>query len=269
MSAAPEGMDARLHRMGRSGTIAIAVTAVLLLAFSGLIAGALMSSDRGEPRVIAPGGPGEIGAIGPGEASSTTSAHRGPVIAGTFAQEITPGPGETPTPAPEETVPVDPTAPADPLEESAATLFDGDLSVTVVPPWEVRMNDDNEVLLGDGSGGVVYGLSGTTDIGTTAESLLATVQPDILSPENYTQLTTTSAIVQAGFGSVTGIAYIGYGGMYTDAQGTYEVWGDLWVAVRNDGAALALTAEYAPPEGFDGEGWRPVIEGTLRTFAGL
>ena len=59
-----------------------------------------------------------------------------------------------------------------------------------------------------------------------------------------------------------------YQATWTDQQASVPLQGLLICAVRQDGTAMIITAEHAPPDEFkeSAESWAPVVNATLGLF---
>jgi hypothetical protein len=130
---------------------------------------------------------------------------------------------------------------------------------------------DVDVLLGDGQNSFVYAVTGTVDSSTDAASVIAASVESILPQQTYTQFRQTDIASLESFGSVVSMAGMQYQATWTDQQASVPLQGLLICAVRQDGTAVIITAEHAPPEEFDEsvESWAPVVNGTLGLFGGV
>ena len=128
-----------------------------------------------------------------------------------------------------------------------------------------------DVLLGDGQNTFVYAVTGTVDPSTDASSVIAASLEGILPQQAYTQFEKTDIAPLQAFGSVVSMAGMQYRAIWTDQQASVPLQGLLICAVRQDGTAIIMTAEHAPPEEFDQsvDFWAPVVNGTLTLFGGV
>jgi hypothetical protein len=126
----------------------------------------------------------------------------------------------------------------------------------------------SDVLLGDGNNSYVYAVTGTVDPSADAASVIAASLDSILPKQNYTQLRKTDIAPLQAFGSVVSIAAMQYQATWTDQQASVPLQGLLIGAIRQDGTAIIITAEHAPPEDFNdsSESWAPVLNATLGLF---
>lgn len=146
-----------------------------------------------------------------------------------------------------------------------------DVQVPVLPGWQVLGQGDVDVLLGDGKNSFVYAVTGTVDPSTDASSVIAASVESILPQQTYTQFRQTDISPLESFGSVVSMAGMQYQATWTDQQASVPLQGLLICAVRQDGTAVIITAEHAPPEEFEQsvESWAPVVNGTLGLFGGV
>jgi hypothetical protein len=97
------------------------------------------------------------------------------------------------------------------------------------------------------------------DPSADAASVIAASMDSILPNQTYTQLRTTDIAPLEAFGSVVSIAAMQYQATWTDQQASVPLQGLLICAVRQDGTALIITAEHAPPDEFkdSADSWAP------------
>jgi hypothetical protein len=155
-------------------------------------------------------------------------------------------------------------------EQNVVTIGNG-VQVPVLDGWEVVGQGDVDVLLGDGQNTFVYAITGTVDPSTDAASVIAASLEGILPQQAYTQLEKTDIAPLQSFGSVVSMAGMQYRAIWTDQQASVPLQGLLICAVRQDGTAIIMTAEHAPPEEFEQsvDAWAPVVNGTLTLFGGV
>ena len=86
-----------------------------------------------------------------------------------------------------------------------------------------------------------------------------------LEPRLVKLLRKTDIAPLQAFGSVVSVAAMQYQATWTDQQAAVPLQGLLICAVRQDGTALIITAEHAPPDEFkdSSESWAPVVNETL------
>jgi hypothetical protein len=154
-------------------------------------------------------------------------------------------------------------------DEEIATIGNG-VQVPVLPGWQVVGQGDFDVLLGDGQNSFVYAVTGTVSPSADASSVIAAELEGILPQQTYTQFRQTEITPLESFGSVVSMAGMQYQAIWTDQQASVPLQGLLICAVRQDGTAVIITAEHAPPEEFEQsvESWAPVVNGTLGLFGG-
>ena len=135
------------------------------------------------------------------------------------------------------------------------------MQVPVLDGWEVVGQGDADVLLGDGQNSFVYAVTGTVDPSTDAASVISASMDSILPKQTYTQLKKTDIAALESFGSVVSMAGLQYRATWTDQQASVPLQGLLICAVRQDGTAIIMTAEHAPPKEFEDStnSWAPVI----------
>jgi hypothetical protein len=216
---------------------------------------------------------GSGGAIEPGEEITPDGGILSPSPIGTAAPEPTDGSEPTTEPSPtDEPSPVTPTEGPSPTLDSEAggdvvTIGNG-VQVPVLPGWQVVGTGDSDVLLGDGENSYVYAVTGTVDPSADAGSVIAASVDGILPKGTYTQFRQTDITPLQAFGSVVSIAGMQYQATWTDQQASVPLQGLLICAVRQDGTAVIMTAEHAPPEEFQqsSDSWAPVLNQTLALF---
>lgn len=285
--------EARFFKLSKGATIALVAVIVAALAGAGSLTAALMKSEF-NPKTVEQDGentgwvdPG-TGDGGGGDEGGVVPLGSGPLAAGsaqrdrTFADgeiplaqlspepvetgEATPGTGES---SPEGGQTAEPSPQPSPQGGSSVSLAGGQIVVPAPDPWEVLGSDEDEAFMGDGNGGIIYALVGSVDPATDAASLAQQTQDLFLPPDNYSQVQALEVKPGTPYGSMVSWVYYGYSAVYTDSQGSAEVWGNVWISVRQDGLALGILAENAPPEAFGEERWRPVVDGAFQSFAGV
>ena len=142
------------------------------------------------------------------------------------------------------------------------------VQVPVLPGWQVFGQGDSDALLGDNQNSFVYAVTGTVDPSADAASVIAASLDSILPKGTYTQLRKTDITPLQAFGSVVSMAGMQYQATWTDQQASVPLQGLLICAVRQDGTAVIITAEHAPPDEFEAsaESWAPVVNATLGLF---
>jgi hypothetical protein len=274
----------------RGKTIGLIVAAVVGVGALGGLAGVLFGGDD-ELRPPSGGGSGVV--IAP-EAGDPGDGDKGGDNGGDNGEDggsiLSPSPIGTAEPAPDgesSDAPSDDPGPTDEPsvvpdgfdssldidlggDEEIVTIGDG-VQVPVLPGWSVVGQGDVDVLLGDGQNSFVYAVTGTVDSSTDAASVIAASVESILPQQTYTQFRQTDIASLESFGSVVSMAGMQYQATWTDQQASVPLQGLLICAVRQDGTAVIITAEHAPPEEFDEsvESWAPVVNGTLGLFGGV
>ncbi len=259
----------------RGKTIGLIVASVVAVGALGGLAGAVFNDEeRLEPPT---GGPGVV--IDPGSAEGGDGADEGggildPDPVGS-AEPDADGSGEEssaePSIAPDDSAHslVGGGSGAVDTSEDVVTIGNG-VQVPVLPGWQVIGQGDVDVLLGDGQNSFVYAVTGTVDPSTDASSVIAASLEGILPQTTYTQFQQTDIVPLESFGSVVSMAGLQYRAIWTDQQASVPLQGLLICAIRQDGTAVIITAEHAPPEEFEQsvESWAPVVNGTLGLFGG-
>jgi hypothetical protein len=216
-------------------------------------------AQPGEDVSPSPGGgildPSPIGTASPAPTDGSTPSEQP-------SEQPSPTAEPSPQPSPEPTESPNPTPSGD-----VVTIGNG-VQVPVLPGWQVVGQGDSDVLLGDNKNSFVYAITGTVDPSADAASVIEASIDGILPKQTYTQLRKTEISPLQAFGSVVSIAALQYQATWTDQQASVPLQGLLICAVRQDGTAIIITAEHAPPEEFkdSAESWAPVVNGTLGLF---
>ena len=150
---------------------------------------------------------------------------------------------------------------------SLVTIGNG-VQVVLLDGWEVVGQGDSDVLLADGQNSYVYALTGTVNPAADAASVIAGTLDSVLPKQTYTQLRKTDIAPLQAFGSVVSIAAMQYQATWVDQQASVPLQGLLICAIRQDGTAIIITAEHAPPDGFEDSAtsWAPLVNATLGLF---
>ncbi len=263
----------------RGKTIGLIVASVVAVGALGGIAGAVLNDDEdlrppsgGAEVVVQPGAedaPDDSGILDP---DPVGSAEPDPDDAGEESDSDD-GSSEEPSIAPSDGASNSLTGGLGDIEEGdqEVVTIGNDVQVPVLPGWQVIGQGDVDVLLGDGENSFVYAVTGTVDPSTDASSVIAASLEGILPPDTYTQFQQTDIAPLESFGSVVSMAGMQYRAIWTDQQASVPLQGLLICAIRQDGTAIIVTAEHAPPEEFEDsvESWAPVVNGTLGLFGGL
>jgi hypothetical protein len=254
----------------RAKTIGLIVGGVVAVGALGGLAGVLFDADDAE---LTPpsGGPGVV--IEPGGAEDEPDGSiLEPSPVGTAEPE--PSDDSSPSDEPSPVVPSEGTSAGLDIDlggdEDVVTIGNG-VQVPVLAGWQVVGQGDVDVLLGDGQNSFVYAVTGTVDPSSDAASVIAASIGGILPQETYTQFRQTEITPLQSFGSVVSMAGMQYRAIWTDQQASVPLQGLLICAVRQDGTAIIITAEHAPPKEFEqsAESWAPVVNGTLGLFGGV
>jgi hypothetical protein len=252
-----------------------------------IVAGVVAVGVLGALAQVVFGGEDDFGptTVGTGRPATqvSPSTDEGGILDPTPLGSASPSPdaGDEASPSPE---PSDgPSLPGIPTEGPSATLdgtttedgtdvvtIGGGVQVPVLPGWEVVGQGDADVLLGDGQNSYVYTVTGIVDPSTDAASVIAASLESILPGQTYTQLEKTDIAPLESFGSVVSMAGLQYRATWADQQAAVPLQGLLICAVRQDGTAVIITAEHAPPDEFEDSAasWAPVVNATLGLFGG-
>ncbi len=230
---APAAAPVAPTKLPKNMLVGLVVGGLVLTGGTGLLMGKVLNKDDGGTAVTentggSPGGGGgPIGAVttsttqpfGGGGTTATTQPFGG---GGTTATTQPLGGGTTTT-----------TQPA-PQPGSGLTLGNGVVTVPVPSGYSGEGTAEYAVL-GSQNGFVAYvdavKLDGQLDAVTVMGDLLNNW---VVSNENYTQVQRADPAALEKFGTVTSIAVIGYGGMYTTQNGSVPTCGSLWLAQRQD-----------------------------------
>jgi hypothetical protein len=243
-------------KSGRGKTIGLIVAGVVAVGAIGGIGAAVLGGDDGNDFTTS-------SSDGTGEPGGDVEPGDGGILNPTPVGSATPEPSETAEPSPEPSpsdVPTEGPSPTlDPGSTEDVVTIGSGVQVPVLPGWQV---------VGQGSSSYVYAVTGTVDPSADAASVIAASLDSILPKQNYTQLRKTDIAPLQAFGSVVSIAAMQYQATWTDQQASVPLQGLLIGAIRQDGTAIIITAEHAPPEDFNdsSESWAPVLNATLGLF---
>jgi hypothetical protein len=253
------------YKSSRGKTIGLIVAGVVAVGALGGIGALVFGGDSSDDLSTSSGGtqtPGEdlSPTTGGGILDPTPIGSATPEPSGSAEPTADPSPTTVPTESPTPTL--------DPGQSSDVVTIGNGVQVPVLEGWQVVGQGDFDVMLGDGKNSYVYAVTGTVDPSTDAASVIAASMDNILPPQNYTQLQKTDIAPLQSFGSVVSIAAMQYLATWTDQQASVPLRGLLVCAVRQDGTAIIITAEHAPPEEFkdSADSWAPVVNATLGLF---
>ena len=250
----------------RGKTIGLIVAGVVAIGALGGIGAAIFGGDDEDAFTDTTTG----GTVEPGE--EVTPEPDGGILSPSPIGSATPEPsdGTEPSPTAEPSpLPTDEATPTlDPEPGGDVVTIGNGVQVPVLPGWQVYGQGDSDVLLGDNQNSFVYAITGTVDPSADAASVIAASIDSILPKQTYTQLRKTDIAPLQAFGSVVSVAAMQYQATWTDQQAAVPLQGLLICAVRQDGTALIITAEHAPPDEFkdSSESWAPVVNATLGLF---
>ena len=264
------------YKSSRVKTIGLIIAGVVAVGALGGIGAAVFGGDEGDEFSSSTGGSAQPGEDVTPDAGGTEGGgilDPSPIGSATPEPSASASASDQPSDQPSESSPTDlPTDGTSPTLEPEPT---GDLvtigngvQVAVLPGWQVAGQGDSDVLLGDGNNSFVYAVTGTVDPSTDAASVIAASLDNILPKQSYTQLRKTDIAPLQAFGSVVSMAGMQYRATWTDQQASVPLQGLLICAVRQDGTAIILTAEHAPPNEFEDSAasWGPVLNATLGLF---
>lgn len=236
-------------KSGKQKTIAMIVAGVVVVGGIGGLVGA-MAGGGGDDKALAAPGEGGSGILNPTPVGNTNPA-----------PEETTEPTE-PTPQPTDAAPPPPPA-------GDGVSLGGVATIPLPSGWSVLGESDTDALLTDDQNTWVYAVVGQQDPSTDAGAFLSQVVPQILPSENYSQLQLGEVAPIQPFGSMVSAAVVDYQALWVDSQGSMSLYGQLYVAIRQDGSSLIMTAEHTPPEEFEQSysSWGPVIDGAFQAFA--
>jgi len=139
--------------------------------------------------------------------------------------------------------------------------------------WRIDAGSQTGAYLSDGKGSYAFVVTGTVNPKVRAGQLLAQNLKGLLPRANYTQLDVTAPQKWAGaYGSVLTSAWLEYGALWVDNQGSAPIYGQIYAAVRQDGKALIILIEHIPPEGFNKAaetGMGPLVSNSYGRFGGV
>ena len=242
------------HKSGKAKTIGLIVGGVVLAGLAG-----------GLVAVVAGGG--DDGASS-SQAPATNTGILDPKPVGSIdAPSSEPTPSEAPTEQPTE----EPVPQSEEPQPAADGVTVGGVTVALPDGWSVMgdVGSDNAAFT-DEDGSWVYVLTGTVDPTTDAGALLTGNLDYFVGGDNYSQVKVGDVAPLDPFGSMVSGATVDYRATWVDAQGSMPLRGAIWAAVRQDGTALIVSAEHAPPDDWDAsaEAWGPVVDGTFNQFGG-
>jgi hypothetical protein len=252
-----QNLQAEFFKSSRAKTIGIALVGVLALGGVGVLAGALVDAK------VLPLEGQQIGVDTSG-APKPGSGPRGQVEASPAPSPIV---SETPSGAPSPSPAATPDA--DTTTEPTAVLAGGAVAVPLPAPWQGEVAPDGSTgSWFSGEGDWVWAQVALVDPAQNdAANLLALNLEGLLPAEYYSQLEVGEITSQAPFGTLLSVANVPYRALWVDPQSSFPVFGNVWVALRQDGQVLVMSAESTPYERFDVQLWRPLIDGGFTSFA--
>lgn len=285
MSSAPgptHGVEGRLFRLGKGGTIALVVVIVAALAGVGILAGAL--AGRTPPNPVR--GTRDAPVLSP---ETSRAAGRASAIHRTFDMGQRPGgvlaaaghaavPAALPqiSPSPVAVTPVvSPTSSPASTAPPASTLDLDGVTLPVPEGWGVLAYGPNWARITNGHTFVYAEVDSDIDPASDVPQLTRGVY-QVLVAQNpaYSGLDDPNNLTvdeYQPFGGLVGRAGVFYLGVYTDQQAAYDLSGMVYLSLRQDGKAMVLQEEVVPYLDWDVEWtaacptlYRPVVE----SFAG-
>lgn len=230
-------------RSSKGKTIALVVGAMVVIGALGAAAAALAGGEHSpQQRAATPGGSGIL-----------NPTPIGNLDGGTDAPEPQPSPDGEPVPS------------------GDGIVIGGIATIPVPAGWAIAGESDIDLLLEDGNNSWVYATTGVEDPSADAGALLSDIVPAILPAENYSQLETSAVTPVQPFGSLVSVATMEYQAMWVDAQGIMPVAGVIYIAVRQDGSTLVMSAEHTPPEDLAASeaSWGPLIDDAFNLFGSI
>jgi hypothetical protein len=97
----------------------------------------------------------------------------------------------------------------------------------------------------------------SADPAQTAAQIIAQNLSVLIGADRFGQLRVGEVTPLQPVGGMVSFAAVAYAGLWTDSQGSVQIEGNLWVAVRQDGSVLVITGSSTS---------RPDIEATAPEF---
>ena len=139
--------------------------------------------------------------------------------------------------------------------------------------WEVTQTADTRIWAANGEGSFAFAAVGKyADATVRAGDVIEQNLEGLLPPDTYTQLRTAGPedFGTVPYGDVVSWSALDYQALWADPQGSVEIYGQIYVGVRKDGAALVVLIEHVPPDDWN-ETLYPraaIVEQSFLRFAG-
>ncbi len=139
--------------------------------------------------------------------------------------------------------------------------------------WDVTQTADTRIWATNGKGSFAFAAVGRyADASVRAGDVIEQNLEGLLAPDVYTQLRTDGPRDFYGgpYGDIVSSSILDYQALWADPQGSVEIYGQIYAAVRKDGAALVVLIEHVPPSDWN-ETLYPraaVVEQSFLRFAG-
>ena len=145
--------------------------------------------------------------------------------------------------------------------------------VFIPSDWEVTQIADTRIWATNGKGSFAFAAVGKyADASVRAGDVIEQSLEGLLPPDSYTQLRTAGPddFGTVPYGDIVSWSSLGYEALWADAQGSVEIYGQIYAGVRKDGAALVVLIEHVPPDDWN-ETLYPraaIVEQSFLRFAG-
>jgi len=141
------------------------------------------------------------------------------------------------------------------------------------PDWEVYQKFDTRLWAMNGKGSFAFAAVGKfNDASVTAGDVISGNLEGLLPPDTYTQLETNGPrdFGDVPFGDVVSSSTLDYQALWADAQGSVEIYGQIYAGVRKDGAVLIVLVEHVPPDDWNDTLYprASIVEQSFLRFAG-
>jgi hypothetical protein len=146
--------------------------------------------------------------------------------------------------------------------------------IFVPTDWSVYQAMDTRIWVMNGKGSFAFAAGGTLGSATqTAGEIIRQNLEGLLPPDTYTQLRASGPRDWGSqqYGDVVSRSSLDYQALWTDPQGAVEIYGQIYAAVRNDGAVLVVLIEHVPPDDWKATTYprAAIVEQSMLRFAGL
>jgi hypothetical protein len=117
--------------------------------------------------------------------------------------------------------------------------------------WDVTQTADTRIWATNGTGSFAFAAVGKyNDASVLAGDVIEQNLEGLLPPDSYTQLKTSGPtdFGTVPYGDIVSWSSLDYQALWADAQGSVEIYGQIYAGVRKDGAALVVLIEHVPPD---------------------